>query len=381
MKTLSFFLFLIICLGVYSPGMAQFKNKKNLQEIPVINKEKSYPVTDYIPEVEVTYIPLETGKDILLDQGAHIYHISDKRMLIVNWRSGDVFIFDMKGKAVSHFNEKSELGYVRIDFAVYDEKNQEVFILDEICRKIVVFTDDGVYKRKLPLPPGMYSGEIYNFDDNSLLLYNEYLAGEFTQKKPYMFIDKKDGSVLSRLNIALDKVNPKVSVVDSKIGKKAQTIGLNFGNCKFGDEFIIADWSSDTIYILKKDKTLIPYFIQYPTVFSEPPVVTEVIMKTDDFIAFCIFSYDLKGAQKGNSIWGSSKNIMYDFKKGRFYKYKRWNYIAYKIDLPNNKNVSMIEAYRLIDDFKKGKLSGKIKDIAANLDINDNPVVEIIKFK
>ena len=156
---------------------------------------------------------------------------------------------------------------------------------------------------------------------------------------------------------------------------------MNFGNCKYGDEFILADWSSDTIYILKKDKTLIPYFIQYPTVFSEPPVVTEVIMKTDDFIAFLIFSYDLKKIQNGRNSLISFKNIMYDFKKGRFYKYKKWNYIAHKIDLPENTNVRMIEAYRLINDLENGKLSGKKKDIATNVDINDNPVVEIIKFK
>ncbi len=78
----------------------------------------------------MSYIPLETNKEVLLDRSARIFHVSDSKILVTNKIRGEVFIFDMDGKAVSVFNVKGGLGVVLITFVVYDEPNNEVFVLD-----------------------------------------------------------------------------------------------------------------------------------------------------------------------------------------------------------------------------------------------------------
>jgi len=41
----------------------------------------------------------------------------------------------------------------------------------------------------------------------------------------------------------------------------------------------------------------------------------------------------------------------------------------------------VLEAYRLVEDYEKGVLKGRLKDIAAELDVEDNPVIMLVKHK
>ena len=40
-----------------------------------------------------------------------------------------------------------------------------------------------------------------------------------------------------------------------------------------------------------------------------------------------------------------------------------------------------IEAHELVEAYGKGELKGKLKDIAAGLDMEDNPVIMLVKYK
>ena len=40
-----------------------------------------------------------------------------------------------------------------------------------------------------------------------------------------------------------------------------------------------------------------------------------------------------------------------------------------------------LESHSLVEDYKKGVLKGKLKDIASKLDEEDNPVIMLIKHK
>jgi len=374
---------IFFCLGISLKNKLRTTEWKVQKSLPIINKDKSYPEKTFNMEAEVSYIPLETRKDIILDQGAHIYYVSDKRMLITNSSRGDVFIFDMNGKAVSHFNQKGGKGYIYINYAIYDENNKEVFILDEQSKKIVVFTEEGTFKRTLHLLGNMNITQIHNFDKNSLLAYHEHLYGPIEQRQPYMFLSKKDGSILSRLNINLDKANPTYLISGNNWFRMGNTAS---GNCMFGQEFILANRSSDTIYILKQDKTLTPLFVQYPTVFSDPPTITGVVMKTDNIIAFSVYPYNLKESKRklesgdNRPSDGGVRFLIYDLETGQFFKNKKWKYVANKIDIPKDMHIELISAYRLVERLKLGLLQGKLKEVAANLKIDDNPVVEITKF-
>jgi len=395
MKFFSFALcFLLVCISLSQKGIAGNDDTKSRHKIPVLDKEKQYPIKSFEPEAEETYICLETSKDVLLDNDAHIYYVSDKRILITNALKGDVFIFDMNGKVLSHFNQKGGYGYVWLSYALYDEPNNEIFIADGISRKIFVFTEEGGLKRTLHLPLTTKITEIFNFDENSLLAFHEHYFGKQTQEKPYLFISKKDGSILARLNISTKKANPRVLSVGSYTDKNtysgtSYTIGGNFfGSCKFGQDFILANMSCDTIYRLQQDKSLTPLFVQYPTVFSDPPVITCVGMVTDDFVMFSVFPYDLKEArrkaeanekQDGTDI--RIRDLIYEFKTDQFFELEKRRYWAEKVDVPSNTSVELMQPYALKAWLKRGYLKGELKEIATKVDITDNPVVKITKFK
>lgn len=384
MRNLSLVLILLtLCLSINQTSNADNGDIKTRKKIPVINLNISYPKTTFTPETEVTYIPLETNKNILFERGAHVYHISDKRILITNWNRGDVFIFGMDGKIISHFNAKGGTGCIRLRYAVYDEKNKEVFILDDVSDKIVVFSEEGAFKRTLRFPSKMNISMINNFDENSMVAFNEHLFGPLECKQPYMFISKKDGSILSSLNITMNKANPEILVS----GNDWYQHSSNYtGNCKFGEEYILSNRSSDTIYLLKQDKTLIPIFVQSPSVFSEPLYVTSMGIKTDEFVIFSVFVHDLKAVKKtldSGKSWPKDEHerfLKYEFKTGRFFECNN-KYWAERIDIPKNMSVKLIDAYQLIEMYKLGGLTGKMKEVAAKLKAEDNPVVEIIKYK
>ncbi len=361
--------------------------EKGFDKLIVFDKKKSYPNITLERENEPIYVPLETTNDILIDKISHVYYVSDKRILIVNKHLGDVFLFDLNGKVVSHFNGRGGLGYNLIGYAVYDEKNEEIYILDKVKRKIFVFNLDGGLKRTLQSPQGLYFSEINNFDDQSLLAFHEYQYGTFSQKQPYMFISKEDGSIISRLNINLNKANPTTL----QVGENYTSIGGNFfGNCKYGDEYILFNMSCDTIYSLSKNKVLTPLFVQKPTVFTDPPIVASVRMKTDDFIIFTAYAYDLKAARKSNDKSYSSeafkrRDILYNFKTEQFFTCKNLglglSYTAEKVDIPENTSVEMIDSYLLKRLLERGRLDGELKEIATKRKIDDNPVIIINKFK
>lgn len=385
MKFLTFVLFsMIICFGIFPKVNAQTNAGKAINKLPVIDKEKSYPEKDFKPEIETIYIPMETSKDILLDQGAHIYYVSETRILIADWQTCNVFIFNMNGKALSHFNVRGGMGVSMISYVVYDEQNKEVFILGKHNKKIVVYNDEGMFKRTLHLPSDLFIEEIQNFNETSLLALQENMDENVKQLKPYIFISKKDGSILSKLNITFNKINPSVNITN---GLWTRMKNDHSGSCKFGKEFIIANMSSDTIYMIKQDMTVVPLFVQNPTVFSDPPVITSVGMKTKDIITFAIYPFDLKKAAK-RSLNGDNRPIKeevrfltYEFKTGQFYEHKKRVCWAEKVDISENMGVEFIYPWRLINSLKLGVLEGKLKELATSVKIDDNPIIKITKFK
>jgi hypothetical protein len=143
--------------------------------------------------------------------------------------------------------------------------------------------------------------------------------------------------------------------------------------------------SSDTVYILKKDKTLTPYFVQYPTVFLDPPIITGVGMKTKDYIVFSIYPYDLKESKRMKELGirprRTVKFLMYEFKSGQFFTCSKWNYVVNKVDLPINTSVELIQPYVLKEWLKRDDLTGELKKIASEIEVDANPIIKLIRFK
>jgi hypothetical protein len=78
-------------------------------------------------------------------------------------------------------------------------------------------------------------------------------------------------------------------------------------------------------------------------------------------------------------------NLMYDTQEKTIYEYTLYNG-----DYTNKKEISLqtgasalrsLDAFELVEDYQKGLLKGRLKEIAAGLKEEDNPVIMIVKHK
>lgn len=86
----------------------------------------------------------------------------------------------------------------------------------------------------------------------------------------------------------------------------------------------------------------------------------------------------------------ATTDLMYDKQENALYRYSVYNY-----DFTNKKHVplskpalnskiagyQLLEAHNLVEAYEKDELKGNLKEIAAELDEEDNPVIMLIKHK
>jgi hypothetical protein len=303
----------------------------------------------------------------------------------------------MDGKLISRFNEKGGMGYIFIEFVAYDEEADEIFIKDLVKYMIYVYSGNGTLKRKLDVSRKLRVSEIYNFDDTTLLVYNEYSSSSdtrfFDYPYPWVFISKDDGSILSSVNIKFEKPNPTVLFGNRTKNPTTGEVETGFfskdftapDNCKFGDEFYLSNRSMDTIFVLKKDKSLTPIFTQTPSVFSKYPSAVTVGLVTDKFIDFTIYPIDLERMKLDAEKKIKSKSLLkkrFVFATGEFYNLLRgWG--VQKIDIPKNMSVSLIQAENVLFNLRNGVYDKEpeLKKQFSNVKFDDNHVVQITKYR
>jgi len=387
MKQFSLILCFLLC-AFSTTCFAQAIQQHN-KPLPVLDKTRSYPSKKLDIETQITYVPLETSKEVLLGGACRLRYVSNERFVLSDEILGDVFIFDNNGKIHSSFNQKGGLGYTFITFIAYDEKSSELYILDRIRKKIFVYSEKGTLLRSFKTPNNTYIVEIYNFDDKTLLIFDENISGSSQLTKPYLYISKKDGKITGNLNINLTKVNPSKFIENTAKNESRSYIFSHSGipdNCKFGNNFILANKSMDTVYLLKQDKTIIPLFSQTPSVYSEHPTAASVGMINNQFLTICVSSYDVKEGVKVMKAGGKWKPkfrfFILNIESGEFFAdSNKGKFEVYKIDTPKNQDYSVMQAVNLVKANKKGLLKGELKKVASKLDIGDNPVIKIRKFK
>lgn len=253
----------IIFLSIILFGCQQNNRIDKSDNLPVIDIHKNYSQKEiHLQEIaNIEYIPLETTDDVLLGQHCLLSYISSKYILVRDIWQGDVFIFNRKGEIVFQFNHQGpgDKEYNRIASLVFDEKNEEIFVIDiASTHRILVYSLTGEYKRTLKYSDD-FSITGYNFDDETLLVYDENgLFQNKYNKNPYFLISKKDGSIVSVLNIDLPIRYSNRGIVNVDVNGQQMIRPLTIGianNIYYGQDFAIANISSDTIYqFTKKQK-------------------------------------------------------------------------------------------------------------------------------
>lgn len=366
------------------------KDKQSTGELITVDVTASYPKKELILQdfMDVEYIPLET-KDDFICQGLVLAIGKDVILARNRVRDGNIFVYDRKtGKGLKKINREGQGNeeYTFVQRIVLDEKQNEMFVLDHFIRKILVYDLDGNFKRSLGQNDELYFFYLYNFGRDNLITNNYWV----TDKPPFTVISKQDGSTTKQIPIPFkEKKSMAVSYTDeakdiyySVIPDTYNPIIPNFGS------WILVEQSSDTVYRYQLDHTMTPIIARTPSVQSmNPEVFLFVSMLTNRYY----FMEAVKKVYNFETNEGfPTTDLLYDKQEKAIFEYT-----VYNDDYSDKKTVNMkslpvddkiaswqsIEASQLVEDYNKGKLKGRLKEIAASLDEESNPVIMLIKHK
>lgn len=363
--------------------------------LPVIDLSKNYPLEKLRLQdmASVEYVPLETTDDILLSGNAALSAVGDKYILVHEFQLGDIYLFDRHtGKLKSHFNHKGGSGmeYTWIkNGTILDEKAEEIYVCSQF---IQVYSLEGKYKRTLKINCFDHDMSILNYDDQSLLIYDDIVIEPGREKEtthtPYRFISKKDGSPMGTLDIYFPQRVP-IAIAQQE-GNMWRPYKFSYpSNARFGDDLMLMNVSSDTLYKLSPQKRLTPIFTRTPSVYaSKLRNIWMPLLTTDKFMLFGTFVIDF------NSTGGKIPKFMYDFKTGQV---KRVSIIDHELNygirgprewdsgsgtaIAKNMSAEFVSAPAMLEAYQKKRLKGNGNEVAKNLLEDDNQVVRILTFK
>ncbi|MDR1408662.1 MAG: 6-bladed beta-propeller [Tannerella sp.] len=360
------------------------------EDFITVDVTASYPKKELILQdfMDVEYIPLETTDEFIC-QG-FVLAVGKDIILAKNWANdGDIFIFDRRtGKGLKKINRKGQSGeeYTNIQRIVLDEEKGEMFVDDHFIEKILVYDLDGNFKRSLKQEDNFSFPHVLNFGSENLICNNYWV----TDKPPFTIISKQDGSLVKEIQIPFkEKISIDLYVTDKvnnmTYGASARTYNPIIPNF---DSWILVEPSSDTLYRYSPDHTMVPLIARTPPVQSmNPEIFLFLSILTDRY-------YFMETVKKefdfGTSSGFPATDLMYDRQKKAIFRYT-----VYNDDYSNKISVNMksasvndeiaswqnLEAHQLVAAREKGQLKGRLKEIAATLDEEDNPVIMLIKHR
>ena len=396
LQLLLFFLTLLFFYGCHFGGSKTTKTG----DLHVIDISKKHPGKDILLRsiADIEYIPLETKDDILLTGVCQLAYLSDKYVVVWEPRLYDIFIFDRNGRIMTNFNRKGGGGeeYTMMKNLIFDEKNEEIFVFDHPqLSRMLVYSITGEYKRTVKYSEDYFRLFAYTFDEEPFLVYDESAIFQKSHKEanPYMLMSKKDGSIVSTLDISLpvrywNKIATQIES-DGQTYFTPLTISTP-NNRYYGNNLLLADISSDTIYLLTKDKGLKPFIVRTPSVhLSESRTVLTHQFATDKFVFLYKIPLDFEAEKNNRSI--TITKLMYEFAAGETYEVSFvnddypsrswWEEPFMYADLPHNTSAMLIQMSRLKRAYEEKQLRGDLGGLVKTLDAEDNPILMIVNFK
>ncbi len=367
--------------------------------LPVVDITKEYPLKIvYAQDIaEVEYIPLETNDSTLV--GGTAPDAVSRNYIVWHNNQGQVFVFNRQGKRLYSFNHRggSHKEYNSIYAIVLDEERSEIYIEDYgVYTKILVYSLEGAFKRRLLLPEKLRPTSLQNFGQDSLFCYNSYYMDTPRQQlntsevqlreNPYFFISKSTGEITPLRYRIPERIT---NMLD--ISKDEDAIFIGYGAnieplVQNDPDILISEFSDDTIYSLK-DRILSPVMIKKPSAHKMvPPMMVAVDFFTDKYIFIRALEKIFDGTvpKQNDMVYDKHLNVFYQLVLlNKDYSIKRSINGPLKghTALPHNTGINVMVAEYLIRDYRAGKLKGELKQITSKLKEDDNPVLILIKFK
>ena len=346
-----------------------------------IDLNKSYPKVDEVvlqDMTEVDYIPIETN-DSMLWRGRDIVYLQKDLLIAANDYSG-IMVYDGQGKALHSFNRKGNgpEEWTGISRVCYDRKADDLFILDMAAYRILVYDLKGNFKRsfRLPYVGAHYLRELVDFGPDELLAY--VADNEFVR------LSKKDGTILEKKDVRRGKGDLRLWIeYEDNYMATIYTDAL-IPSAEGG--YLAAAYTLDTLYRITPGNVWIPVGTRTPQVTKTDPL--EFVRPLFDTPRYS-FVFSVK------RMWNREADTGFPTTT---YRIDKTNHQIHEVEKVTDANaegsdrlidfcegedvwVSVYYPEALLDALEKGRLKGKLKEIATKLHPEDNPVVMVCRFK
>ena len=358
--------------------------------LPQIDVRTNYPEKEICLQdvAEVSYIALDSQDGILFR--GNVNDFSDKGIVIMDSQNNRLIFFDKQGTFQHAINKKGQgpEEYSMMFNALVDWNKEEVFVLDS-GSKIVVYSLDGTFKRRLTFESHLGQHDTYIWSDSQLISYqngNRDKDGNLISHQPIVLISKMDGKLDSLSYI-------KKHDFPTFIGNKTMNIRISWPSLdKLNGDVYVNDLSADTIYRWDaRTQALQPVMTRTPSVTLDD--LDGYFMDLKGVSSQYYFLHFLARQASMDSqfvmVDEKSRNAVYDRNDGKVYhpKFINKDYASMeKIHLnfceeENACAIVQLEAFKLVEALEAGELGGELKTIAESLKEEDNPVLMVVKFK
>ena len=372
---------------------------KDVSELPQIDVNAEYPEKEICLQdvAEVSYVPLETTDEVLLDGGVVIEMLSAKGIVCVS--DDKVYIFHSDGKLRSILDKKGEGPgeYRYLSYTDVDWERQEIYVHNESHKRVFVYSLDGAFKHQFDVDVRIRQKDMLNDRQGHLIFYREYAGrgskGKIEPYRPVIRMSLEDGKVDSLSWQNRYHINKEVRATfgDRNVTIICPMSALN----RLDNEVYVSEVGSDTIYHLMGD-SLEPFIARTPSVQDEDCKYLLYLQGITP--RHYLLRFQAKVVGESNTVgdmvyWDDveTKSVMYEQATGNICVPKFINKDYRTADgalgelLFNGCDAHTaylkLEAFKLIESLEAGELGGELKTIAEGLKEDDNPVLMVVKFK
>ena len=346
--------------------------------------------------MDVEYVALETNDDFL-NQGI-VQDVGGEFILVRNRiNDGDIFIYNRKGKALKKINRRGQgpEEYTNISKVFLDEENAEIFVNDYHIKKVIVYDLNGKFKRSFRHQEVATYNQMYNFDKDNFIchdMYTQYitLMNEERTVPTILIVSKKDGSITKGISIPFKQAKEPMILIFGSSNNITNHADIPWEPIvHYRGNWILVEPSADTLYSYMSDHTMTPFIVRTPSIQSmNPEVFLFPFILTDRYF----FLQSVKKEYNFETRSGfPTTNLMYDRQEKTIHDYTVYNG-DFSIKSPMYLNrrtfindevvfVYKYEAHFLLESLENGQLKGKLKEVAAKLDAENNPVLMLVKHK
>ena len=401
MRTNEKILYILIIL-IFTTGCSSDNQIKN--GLPCIDIRKKYPVKEIIltDMADVSYVHLSTENKDFLYKG-RINCVTENTIIVGDNSSGSILFFSKDGTPMKRFNRygvgPEEYQQIMFQSIIFNETTDETFVLPAgvMGKFIFVYSSSGEFRRKIELRQ-ITAYMIYSFDEQSLLVYDakKVTHRTFAIRNPnsepvptsidssFIIISKTDGKVL-------DYVRMPNNDIDLSITRgSGYSIPIYNRVTESEEGFYLCNHETDTVFLYKRDKSLTPVLCKTPLAGKlNPAVILDNCADVGKYQFMVVETLVL-----GETSFDSPKKyLLRDKKTGEIFNQKiilseykgKEIFITPENIYFNGKEMQAcitLNLYELKQAFDENRLSGKLKELVATLNEDeDNNVFMFVTFR